>query len=300
LLAKCISHLLEQSRQADVIVIVDNGSTDSSMDKLPASSTLRIHKLDTNRGFASANNFAFAQVDDADYFITLNPDAFPQSDFIEQLETAAGNYPEHASFASRMMRNQNSVDGAGDIYHVSGIAWRNLHNQPYLPDQHQPRDVFAPCAGAAMYKTKDLTAAGGFDDAYFCYMEDVDLGYRLQLQGHRCRYVPEAAVHHLGSAITSRYPDFALYYGHRNLVWTVAKNTPTALLPVILPAHVLMTVVVGIVFLSRGTFKPYLRAKIDALKGLGPVLRRRKEVQRTRRISNWQVLRLFTFSLTKH
>jgi GT2 family glycosyltransferase len=300
LLAKCINHLLDQSRQADVIMVVDNGSHDRSMANLPRCSTLRVHELETNQGFASANNFAFRQIEDADYFITLNPDAFPKPDFIERFEEAARDHPEYASFASRMMRDENTVDGAGDVYHISGIAWRSLYNQRYFSDRHQPCDVFAPCAGAAMYKANDLIEAGGFDDSFFCYMEDVDLGYRLQLKGRRCLYVPQATVIHLGSAITGKYPDFALYYGHRNLVWTLVKNTPAPLLPLIIPAHLLMTVVVGIVFLARGKFKPYLQAKIDAIRGLGRVLRQRKQVQNTRQISSWKILRLYNLRLKKY
>lgn len=300
LLRKCINHLLEQSRQADVIMVVDNGSDDGSMANLPSVSTLKIHESETNQGFGSANNFAFRQIEDADYFITLNPDAFPKPDFIERFEEAAKDHPEYASFASRMMRDEDIVDGAGDVYHISGIAWRSLYNQRYFSDQHQACEVFAACAGAAMYKAKELIEAGGFDDSFFCYMEDVDLGYRLQLKGHRCRYVPQATVVHLGSAITGKYPDFALYHGHRNLVWSMVKNTPAPLLPIVIPAHLLMTVVVGMVFLSRGTLKPYLKAKIDAIRGLGRVLRQRKQVQKTRQISSWEILRLCNFRLKKH
>lgn len=300
LLANCISHLLSQSRQADVIMVVDNASHDSSMEQLPACSVLKTHKLETNEGFASANNFAFRQLDDVDYFITLNPDAFPKPDFIEKLEEAAISYPEYASFASRMMRDENTVDGAGDVYHISGIAWRSLHNQRYFSDQHQPCEVFAPCAGAAMYKASYLIEAGGFDDSFFCYMEDVDLGYRLQLMGHRCRYVPQARVVHLGSAITGKYPDFALYYGHRNLVWSLAKNTPAPLLLLVIPAHLLMTVVVGIVFLTRGDLKPYLQAKLDAMRGLGRVLRQRKQVQITREIGSWKIFQLYSLRLKRY
>ncbi len=280
-------------------MVIDNGSLDSSMANLPACSTLKTHCLEENHGFAGANNFAFQLLPEADYFITLNPDAFPESDFIERLEEAARAYPDYTSFASRMMQDNLTLDGAGDVYHISGLAWRNLHNRPYLPDQHQPREVFAPCAGAAMYRAKDLREAGGFDDTFFCYMEDVDLGYRLQLKGCRCLYVPQAAVLHLGSAITGKYPDFALYYGHRNLVWTLVKNAPAPLLGLALPAHILMTIVVGIVLLARGNLKPYLKAKFDALRELRRVLQQRKLVQRSRQVSSWRVLRLYDFHLTK-
>ncbi|MBK6738960.1 MAG: glycosyltransferase family 2 protein [Haliea sp.] len=161
LLSKCINHLLCQSRPADVIMVVDNASQDDSLDDLSDYPKLKICKLETNEGFAGANNIAFKEMAEADYFITLNPDAFPEPDFIEKLEEAARKHPEYSSFAGRMMLDPNTVDGAGDAYHISGLAWRNLHKRHYHPDEHEAREVFAPCAGAAMYLAKDICEIGG-------------------------------------------------------------------------------------------------------------------------------------------
>ncbi len=297
LLAKCIDHLLKQTRLADTIFVIDNASQDESMATLPARAELMTHKLEKNLGFAAANNIVFAQMENTDYFITLNPDAFPETDFIEKLEQAARSNPEYGSFASRMMVNKDTVDGAGDSYHISGLAWRNLHHRRYHPEKHHQRDVFAPCAGAAMYRASAIAEVGGFDDSFFCYMEDVDLGYRMQLSGKRCLYVPQAAVRHIGSAIVSKYPGFATYHGHRNLVWTLLKNTPGALLPLVLPIHLLMSAVLGIIYLARGQSKVYWRAKIDAAHGLGKIWRKRKQVQQLRRITVWQLLQTYDLSL---
>lgn len=299
MLAKCVDHLLSQTRPADNILVIDNASQDQSMASLPTRPELMVLKLETNQGFASANNIAFQQIENADYFITLNPDAFPEVDFIEKLEEAARNHPQYGSFASRMMMDEETVDGAGDAYHISGLAWRNLHNRRYLPEKHQTRDVFAPCAGAAMYRAKDVVEMGGFDDSFFCYMEDVDLGYRMQLNGKRCLYVPQATVLHIGSAVVSKYPGFAIYYGHRNLVWALVKNTPGPLLPLVLPVHLLMSAVLGINYLARGQSRVYWRAKIDAIKGLGKAWRQRKQVQKDRQMTSWQLLQAYDFSLRR-
>jgi GT2 family glycosyltransferase len=299
LLAKCIDHLIRQTRPADTICVIDNASQDDSVSSLPARERLIIHRLDSNLGFATANNIAFQQNENADFFITLNPDAFPATDFIEKLERAATDHPHYSSFASRMMLNEDTIDGAGDSYHISGLAWRNLHNRKYRPQKHRSRDVFSPCAGAAMYNAKAVTEIGGFDDAFFCFMEDVDLGFRMQLRGMRCLYVPEATVQHIGSAIVSKYPGFATYYGHRNLVWAMVKNTPGRLLPLVLPIHLLMCVVVGLYYMAIGQSQVYWRAKIDAVRGLGRVWRQRKPVQEARKISSWRLLRTYDFSLGK-
>ncbi len=299
LLLRCMDHLQRQTRPADSILVIDNASQDNSLAELAPDPTLTIHRLEENLGFAAANNFAFKQAADADYFITLNPDAFAGEDFIQALETAAEQNPLVSSFASRMMLDDTTVDGAGDTYHVSGLAWRNLHKQRYLPGEHQTREVFSPCAGAAMYRARDIIELGGFDESFFCYMEDVDLGYRMQLRAMRCLYIPEAVVQHLGSAVVNNYPGFAIYHGHRNLVWALLKNTPAALLPIVLTANLLVSALLGLVYLSRGEFRLYLQAKIDALRNLKQVWQNRKQVQSSRVVSNWQLLRCYNFGLSR-
>ena len=80
-------------------------------------------------------------------------------------------------------------------------------------------------------------------------MEDVDLGFRLRLAGHRCLYVPKSVVHHVGSGTTGgKNSDFSVYHGHRNLVWTYVKNMPGVLFWIFLPLHLAMNLVVLAVF----------------------------------------------------
>jgi GT2 family glycosyltransferase len=120
---------------------------------------------------------------------------------------------------------------------------------------------------------------GGFDEDYFCYHEDVDLSFRLRLQGHRCLYVPEARVEHLGSASSERESDFVVYHGHRNLVWTFFKNMPPTLLIRYLPAHLLLNLVTLLWFTSSGRGRVLIRSKRDALLGLSRTLEKRKAIQ---------------------
>ncbi|MEJ2533714.1 MAG: glycosyltransferase family 2 protein [Halioglobus sp.] len=297
LLARCIAHLENQSRPADRILVVDNHSTDNSLDALSMRPAVEVVRLEENLGFAAANNIAFRELADTDYIITLNPDAFPEPDFIESLQRAAERHPDCASFATRMLRCDGRIDGRGDTYHVSGLVWRTGHGQPNRAEELMEREVFAACAGAAMYRTPEVIAAGGFDESFFCYLEDVDLGYRLQLGGHHCLYIPEATVVHIGSAVTGQYDGFATYHGHRNLVWTFVKNTPGALLPVVLLPHLFMTLVMAVVCAGRGDLGAYARAKRDAVAGLRRVMRKRKEVQSGRKLGALALLRKFDFSI---
>lgn len=297
LLGRCVTHLENQSRPADRILVVDNHSTDNSLDTLATRPAVETVRLKENRGFAAANNIACRELADTDYIITLNPDAFAEPGFIEALQNAAERHPDCASFAARMLRCDGRIDGAGDTYHISGLVWRAGHGQWDQAADCEAREVFAACAGAAMYRTSEILDAGGFDESFFCYVEDVDLGYRLQLAGRHCLYVPGATVVHIGSAITGQYGDFATYHGHRNLVWTFAKNTPLALFPIMLLPHLLMTLVMAVVCAARGELGAYARAKRDAVAGLGHVLHERKAVQSGRKLGAFALLRKFDFSL---
>lgn len=297
LLDQCLKHIGSQTRPADTILVVDNNSEDNSMRCAVQTDGVSVLQLEKNYGFAAANNKAFQQLENTDLVITLNPDAFAEKDFIARLEAAAINHPGFGSYACRMMRSDTVHDGTGDTYHVSGLAWRRSHNRARHPARPDSSSCFSPCAGAAMYRLKDVMALGGFDETFFCYMEDIDLGYRLLLAGAPCRYVDDAVATHIGSAISSQYPGFADYHGHRNLVWVMVKNTPWPLLPIVFPAHVLMTLVVAVVFLSRGSLKNYLSAKWAALAGIRYALTKRRDIQRSRKSSSWQVLRAFHFGI---
>ena len=156
------------------------------------------------------------------------------------------------------------------------------------------KEIFSPCAAAALYRRNALVAVGAFDEDHFCYLEDVDLGFRLRLAGFRAIYVPGAVVHHVGSATSGgQHSDFALYHGHRNLVWTYVKNMPGALFWMCLPLHLFLNLVAVLVFAIRGRGKVLLRAKRDAIKGVPKMWAKRRAVQRSRRVplsSLWGVL----------
>ena len=130
------------------------------------------------------------------------------------------------------------LDGTGDAYHMSGLVWRMGHGMPVSSDTGKDYEVFSPCAAVAFYRRSAMQKIGGFDEEYFCYVEDVDLGFRLRLAGFRCLYVPKSVAHHVGSGATGgQHSDFAAYHGHRNLVWTFVKDMPGILFWALLPLH---------------------------------------------------------------
>jgi GT2 family glycosyltransferase len=250
---------------------------------------------DHNYGFAGANNRLFELVTESEWVILLNPDAFPEPDWLEQLVNAADEHPDYSFFSSRQIvaDNPEILDGDGDVYHISGLAWRDGHGKP-VTEHSTPWEVFSPCAAAAMYRKDAFLEAGGFDEDYFCYFEDVDLGLRLRLGGHKAMHVPDAVVHHMGSATTGgQRSDFSLYHGHRNLVWTFIKNMPGVLFWTLLPIHVTLNIITVALFAVRGQTMVILRSKWDAIKGIPRMWRKRREIQSHRRatvMDIWRVL----------
>jgi GT2 family glycosyltransferase len=155
------------------------------------------------------------------------------------------------------------------------MAWRLGIGYPSEGYGLSQTEIFSPCAAAAMYLRQAFLEVDGFDEDFFSYFEDVDLGFRLQLHGYRSLYVPEAVVHHVGSGSLGLRSDFALYHTHRNLIWTFAKNMPNAMLLRYLPAHLVLNLVYVVYYALRGRGKVLLRAKWDALKGLSKALGKR-------------------------
>jgi GT2 family glycosyltransferase len=176
-------------------------------------------------------------------------------------------------------------DGLGDYYSPYGIGWRGGKGRPVGPGRLGDARVFSPCAAAALYRGADFRAAGGFDERYFCYFEDLDLGFRLRLAGSDCVLVGDAVVHHVGSAVTGRASRFSVYHGYRNRIWTFWKDMPPALLWPCLPLFVLahLPLLVRAARLKR--LGAGLRGMRDAVLGLPSFLDARRSVQRARRIS---------------
>jgi GT2 family glycosyltransferase len=293
LLSRCLQSLARQQRQPDRVVVVDNASSDDSLQiAAPHFGSAQLIRLTENAGFARANNLAAAAAADADVLALLNPDAFPEPGWLAALIAAAERTPAAAAFASqiRLDAAPDLLDGAGDSYHVSGRAWRNAHQQPVSAGPASEIEVFAPCAAAALYRRSAFDEVGGFDERFFCYFEDVDLGFRLRLHGYRCLYVPGAVVSHVSSALSGYRSDFAVYHGERNAVWTFVKNMPGPLLWWYLPQHVALNVAALLFYPWRGQGRVAWRAKRDALRGLWTVIGQRRRVQQHRR-AGWRALR---------
>jgi GT2 family glycosyltransferase len=303
LLERCLRALAGQTVQPARTIVVDNGSSDGSADGLEERfPDVNVLRLGVNAGFARANNLAVDRAEGCEWVALVNPDAFPEPAWLEELVEAAAAHPEYTFFASRLVdaARRTILDGTGDFYHVSGWAWQRGHGQKAgrADDPQAPEEVFSPCAAAALYRRDAFLEVGGFDESYFCYFEDIDLAFRLRLAGHRCLYVPRAVSFHLGAATAGRESDFAVYHAHRNLVWTYVKDMPRGLLLLYLPHHLFVNALTLVWFSLRGHPRAIFRAKLDAVRGLPRIVAARRGVKTQQRVGSREVRRAMARGLS--
>ena len=294
-LPRCLESLAQQTFPDFEVIIVDNGSRDGGMAGLAQKHlnlNLKVEQLPANLGFAVANNCG-ARLAQGKWLVLLNTDAFPEPDWLEKLLQAAQRHPEYASFASRQLQANapEFLDGAGDAYHISGWAWRVSFGYPAKRYGLDEREPFSPCAAAAMYLRDAFWDVGGFDEDFFSYYEDVDLGFRLRLKGYRSLYVPTAVVHHVGSATFGERSDFVYYYVQRNFIWIFIKNMPSAMLWRYLPAHILANLFHVFYFTLHRRGRLAWQAKYDAVKELPKIMEKRRVIQKGRKSTNSELLR---------
>jgi GT2 family glycosyltransferase len=287
-LRRCLESLARQTFTGFEVLVVDNGSVDPIPAVVAEFGCLDVRLLDLGRntGFAAANNRGAAMAQGR-WLALLNSDAFPEPAWLDTLLARARARSEFSFFSSQQVSaaDPDIIDGTGDMYALNGRAWRRdyLHRASETPRQEE--EVWGACAASALYLRSVFEEAGGFDEEYFCYSEDVDLAFRLRLRGYRCLHVPDAVVHHIGSATSGgERSAFAVYHGFRNSEWTWFKNMPWPLVITLLPAHAWLIVTELRYARSIGQLRTALRAKRDGLRGLPGLFARRREVQRARRI----------------
>ncbi|MEA3332526.1 MAG: glycosyltransferase family 2 protein [Pseudomonadota bacterium] len=298
MLVGCLGALRQQTVQPVKLIVVDNNSRVCPRENVARFfSRATFISLPENVGFARANNLGLEHTVGCRWVALLNPDAYPEPEWLERMLRATETYHNCTFFGSRMLMaaTPEKLDGVGDCYHISGLAWRRAHGCSAAGRFLEGREIFSPCAAAAVYRRDVIVKAGGFDESFFCFFEDIDLSFRLRLMGNRCRYISEAVVLHEGSAVTVRQSDFSLYHGHRNLVWTFFKNMPWPALWLFLGPHIILNLVTVFWGCFHGHRKIVIRAKLDAIKGLPAILAQRHELHCKRVIGLWPLLKLMSW-----
>jgi len=291
-LDRCLSSLSVQTMQDFEVIVVDNGSSDGSVDYLESQfPEVRIVKNEKNLGFAGGVNSGI-EVAKGDYILTLNNDTQADKDFVKNLTEAMESDGEVGMCASKMLFCNGSVNSAGLCFSRSGAVWDRGMSEPDFGQYDKVEDVFGPCAGAALYRRSMLDEIGLFDEDFFMYMEDVDLAFRARLAGWRCLYVPDAKVYHVHGGTAGFGSDLSVYYGNRNVLWYVVKDFPAKILITSLPWIVGRNLAVIPYYVLKGQGKIILRSKWDALRGVPSILRKRRGV--VRKVPDEEIKRYMT------
>jgi GT2 family glycosyltransferase len=293
-LFSCLGSLREQSFRDFETVVVDNGSTDSSLDFIIRNfPEVRVMPLGENRGFSAAVN-AGIRASDAEYVALLNNDTETDPRWLEALVGAADSHPEAGFFASKMadFNDRRMLDGAGDVLRRSGLPYRLGHGEPDRGQFDKPIFVFGACAGAALYRRNMLDDIGLFDEDFFANCEDGDLSFRAQLAGYRCLYVPGSVIYHMGSATFGKRSPTSVRLGTRNSLCLLVKNLPTPLVPGYLPFVAAGQLSRLIVTASTSTLGAHLEGLTGALRLLPLMLRKRRDIQKHRRVPIAYIRRL--------
>ncbi len=305
-LEPCLSSLFGQTFLDFEIVLVDNGSNDGSIEFLetyfapyltPDSRPfLKLVKLNHNTGFAGGNLAGLAACNLVScYIATLNNDTIAAPDWLEKLvtalaETAASSViTKWAAACGPMLFASSQSDGvptiaaAGIEVYRNGLAMDGKVGQPLDERETATREIFGPCAGAAVYDRRALNEVGFFDPAFFAYLEDADLAWRLRLAGWRTLYVPQAQVWHEYSGTSGQNSPFKNFQLGRNRVWTILKNMPGRLLLRHLPAILLYDFAASLYTLRQGNRNAAL-GRLAALKpkDLRRVWQQRRQIQKQR------------------
>jgi GT2 family glycosyltransferase len=227
----CLGALARQDTTGFVIIVVDNGSTDGSLAFIAQHyPQVEVIALSRNTGFAHAVNVGSERAT-TPYVLLLNTDTVVYPDFISRLiARMEAAEPDIAAIHPQMLRldDPGRIDDAGDALSWYGAATKRGHDEP-VSEHAEEQEIFSPSGGASLYRRDALCHLGGFDENFFAYLEDVDLGLRGRLRGHRYLYLPAAKVLHKSHGASlhlSRYVELIT----RNRLLLFAKNVPTSLL----------------------------------------------------------------------
>ena len=269
----CFESLKEQTVRDFKVLVVDNGSTDGSVEWLKEHRVPSIF-LKENTGFSGAVNTGIRAAD-TPYVLLLNNDTRVEPGFVAAMERAMDQSPKIFSVSSRMiqMYHPELLDDAGDMYSILGWAYQRGVGRSVNLYQKSCR-VFSACAGAAIYRRAVFDEIGLFDELHFAYLEDIDVGWRAKLYGYDNVFCPDAAVYHVGSGTSgSRYNSFKVRLAARNCIYLNYKNMPG------------WQILLNAPFLLAGIFVKYLFFVKngfggDYVSGLKEGIRTRKQCRR--------------------
>lgn len=294
-LGPCLAALRAQTYRDFTTVLVDNASTDDSAAFVrECFPEVRIVRLPENLGFCGGNNRGIERTG-GELVALLNNDTEVAPGWLGALVAELDRRPDVGFCASRMVRlsDRATIDTAGDLFHTVGVAGKRGAGEP-AGRYAESADVFGACAGAALYRRAMLEKVGLLDEDLWAMNEDVDLSFRAQLHGYRCRYVADAVVyHHVGGSFAG-ISATAMRLVRRNMLEVLLKNMPAGLLLRHAPAIAAYYLAGDLRAALAGHAGSVLRARWENVRRLPRTLRKRRAIQRARVLGPAEVARLLT------
>jgi GT2 family glycosyltransferase len=295
----CLRSLAKQTKKDFEVVLVDNASSDGTaalVESIAPSVAFPLKRfyMESNLGFAGGNQYAF-RCSSGDFLALLNPDAFPEPNWLEEMVAAIISGPDIGACASRMLSSSTDVtDSAGDGF-ASWLKGFKRGEGEGADTYNEPGYVFGACAGAALYLRAMLDDVGFFDEDFFLFHEDTDLNFRARLAGWKAFYVPTAVVHHKVRHSIGNGSAVERYYTLRNTELVRIKNIPAVLFLRHFPVFLVYQILEFFFFVLRHRSPAiYARAKMDVIKMAPAMWRKRSSIQKSRRVSLKELESYFT------
>lgn len=288
---ECIDSILTQDFKDFEIIIIDNCSSDGSCELIKSKYPyIKLICNPENYGFSKAVNEGIL-ASKGEYVILLNNDTKVESDWVSKLVHCMDQKIDVFSCCSKMIsyNERDKIDDAGDFYTLLGWTIKRgmgKNVRKYCRDSK----IFSSCAGAAIYNKRILNKIGYFDENFYAYMEDVDIGYRAKIFGYNNFFCSNAIVYHIGSATSgSKYNSFKVRLAARNNIYVIFKNMPAIQLIINLPFILLGFFIKWIFFYIKGFGSEYIIGIKEGIKNLNKI---EKIVVKRKNIKNYVKIEL--------
>lgn len=290
LLNSCLISVLNQTHNNFEILLVDNCSTDNSVQFVQVNfPSVKIISLKENKGFTGGNieGLKYAK---GKFIVLLNNDAMLTESWLENMLDAINSNESIGICSSKIIiEGTNKIDSVGDTFTT---AFTGTKIGVYKNENEFSTKKFVPgaCAAAVLYRKLMLDEIGFFDDDFFLNHEDTDLNMRAWLAGWKCIFVPEAIVYHKLSASIGNLSETSVYYFARNNEWVWVKNIPLRLMIRYLPHRILYELAsFGYFCIIKNKWRSFIKGKIDALLKLHLMVRKRKLVLPLIKLSDQEI-----------